>query len=157
MQLTYNEAPIEHTEMGYSIASQDRLWIVFMYDLSSEDEYRYSRLYPRTQESGGGWSYELMMEGVLVWTTRTEAEAYAKHVRSELDDWFIAHPDIEEERFEVYVMNLGDDARWEDLALGGYKRTRQSPKFKGSEVAWQALFDMHMRWREANTEKEATK
>lgn len=150
MQLTYDEALetiIEHTEIGYSIASQDRLWIVFIFDLWSTGMWRYNRLYPLND---GAWSYELMSLGfaeqprVLVWTTRQEAEAYAKGLRERLEEKCAAN---KFETPEVFVMNLGDDARCESARIGrdDGRQVRSTPKFKGSQRAWDALIEMRER------------
>lgn len=152
MRLSYRQALdsiIEHTEIGYTIASQDRLWIVFTFDLWSEDEHislRYNRLYPRGLD--GGMAYDLDMTGVMVWTTRAEAEAFAAGWRERLAEADRAQDDKVKSSEHVYVMNLGDDARFEAGVIGRYGVTvRTTPKFKGSESAWQAMVDMHERWR----------
>jgi hypothetical protein len=150
MQLTYNQALdtiIENTEIGYSIRSQDRLWICFIYDLWSDGdlaELRFNRLYPMGLSQP--LSYDKFSDGVLMWTTRDEAESYAARWRKYLDDVARLDDDPDAEKTEVYVMNLGDDARFEDQVLGGYKRARTQPKFAGSRDAWQAMIQMHMRW-----------
>jgi hypothetical protein len=160
MRLTYDEALasiIDHTEIGYTVASQDRLWIVFTFDLDSEGEHaslRYNRLYPLVNTEGemvGGWSYDLTVHSrdrqVPVFTTRAEAEHFAMTLRHAalVRDNAAGVPDI-------YVMNLGDDARYEASIIGrdNGARTRTTPKFKGSESAWAAMDEMTQRWREAN-------
>lgn len=140
--MTALDTIIERTEIGYTIASQDRLWIVFTFDLESENAFRYNRLYPAGYRR---WAYDLDIYGVEVWTTRREAEKYA----AELRELLAAEPfSPEGERPQVYVMNLGDDARYEDAHLGGYKRARREPKFAGSREAWKACEEMQVRWRE---------
>ena len=158
MQMTYDEALgaiIEHTEIGYTIRSQDKVWIVFTFDLDSEGEHaslRYNRLYPLINTETGeqqGWSYELMMlgnreypRGVPVWTTRAEAEAFAMTLRHRL---LRDNPDGEQA--PVYVMNLGDDARYEAKIIGRYSVTpRTEPKFTGSILAWRAMEEMYRKW-----------
>lgn len=134
--LTYNEALdtiIENTEIGYTLDSQDRLWIVFIYDLWSEDEMRFNRLYPRDPALGGGWGYDLTIDGVLVFASRKEAEAFAADLR----EGVAPQP--------VYVVNLGDDARWERWALG--QTPDLTPRFKGSEAGLAAMTEMRDRWR----------
>lgn len=32
-QLTYGQADLDTTEIGYTMASQDRIWVVFVFDL----------------------------------------------------------------------------------------------------------------------------
>jgi hypothetical protein len=144
-QLTYDEAQglLDTTEMGYTVASQDRLWTVFTFDLWSEDEYRYNRLY--SMGIGRPWAYDAD-GGDLFWTTRREAEAFADALRVYLSE-ANKTPD---EPPEVYVMNWGDDARLEALFLGGRPggvASRTTPKFAGSRAAWDAVIDMHRRWR----------
>lgn len=140
--MTALDTIIERTEIGYTIASQDRLWLVFIHDLWSEDAFKFNRLYPM---SNGNWSYDLDLSDVLVWTSRREAETYAVELRERLE----AKPlDTEGEKPQVYVMNLGDDARLEDARLGGYKGARKTPKFAGSREAWKACEEMQVRWRE---------
>lgn len=147
MQLTYAQAReliLEPTEMGYTLASQDRLWTVFIYDLWSEDAFRFNRLYSTGIDQA--WSYE-MWENELVWTTRLEAEAYAKRLR----EWFdVSRQENENPAPEVYVINWGDDARHEATLIGrdGGGRPRKTPKFKGSEKAWNVMTEMHNRWVE---------
>lgn len=152
MRLTYHDALntiIERTEIGYTIASQDRVWIVFTFDLWSEGDHatlKYNRLYPRGLE--GGMAYDLDMAGVQVWTTRAEAEAFAERWRERLAEGDKMQDDGLKSSEHVYVMNLGDDARFEANIIGRYGVTvRTTPKFKGSEAAWQAMVDMHERWR----------
>ena len=149
-EITYNEALetiIEHTEIGYTIASQDRLWIVFIFDLWSEDQFRYNRLDPLG--IGEGWAYDLTIQGVKVWTSRREAEEYAErlrvHMRDNLSD--------DETAPTTYVMNLGDDARYEALIIGrdNGRPTRTTPRFKGSQEAWDAQIEMSKKWLEANS------
>lgn len=140
MMLTYNEALatiIDYTEIGYTVASQDRLWIVFTFDTWSTDEFRYNRIY--TRGIGNGWAYDLDIEA-LVWTSRREAEKYAEALRAR------------GQGENYYVMNLGDDARLESLFIGrdNRRRVRDTPKFKGSEEAWSAMIEMSLKWREAN-------
>lgn len=142
MGLTYNEALnsiIEHTEIGYTLRSQDRLWVVFAFDLESEDEFRYNRVY--TRGIGKGWGYDLTIPGVLCWTSRWEAEAFARRLRNHLTT-----PDGTP---KVYVMNLGDSARYEAQIIGhdNGREVRSTPKFKGSEQAWDACVEMSKRWR----------
>jgi hypothetical protein len=144
MQMRYDEALdsiIEHTEIGYTIASQDRLWIVFIFDLWSEDEFRYNRLY--STGIGEPWTYELLVGETSppVWTSRREAEVFAEQLRQRL----IANSSTDSIP-EVYVMNLGDDARYENLVIGGHKQARTTPKFKGSKRAWGAQIEMRGRW-----------
>lgn len=150
MQLTYREALdtiIDLTETGYTIESQDRLWIVFIFDIWSEDQMRYNRLYQRG--IGNAMAYDRDMEGVLVWTTRAEAEHYAEQLR----EW-LAEPNpnrpLDVETPEVYVMNLGDDARLEASYIGRDSGAvvRETPKFKGSERAWEAYREMSRKWVE---------
>jgi hypothetical protein len=150
MQMSYDEALatiIDHTEVGYTIASQDRLWIVFVFDLWSEDQMRYNRLYSRG--IGNGWGYDLTISDVQVWTTRAEAEAFAATLRSYIEEFSGGLPDPTP---EVYVMNLGDDARYEAQIIGrdNGRATRSTPKFKGSLAAWKAMTEMHKRWYESN-------
>lgn len=150
MELTYTEALasiIETTEMGYTVASQDRLWTVFIFDLWSEDEMRYNRLYSLGLDNG--WSYE-MWENELVWTSRWEAEEFAIRMRERLAD-DAAHGAFDGgEVPEVYVINWGDDARYEAKIIGrGRVTCRTTPKFKGSERAWVAMTEMSVRWLEA--------
>lgn len=168
-ELTYREAlnsVIEYTEMGYTVRSQDRLWIVFIFDLWSDGDwadFRYNRLYPLQPDpasasaSGLSWAYDLDMDGVRVWTSRWEAEAAAAELRERL---VRSGRSDESEPSEAYVMNLGDDARWEALVLGGRPggvTTRVQPKFKGSRAAWTALGDMGDRWVKAQRAKSEEK
>jgi hypothetical protein len=159
MQLTYTQALdqiIEHTEIGYSIRSQDRLWICFIYDLWSDGEYadfRFNRLYPLVGDKPGviaGTAYDRDMShkglNVPVWTDRQGAEHFAAGWRDHLHYLYDSAKGRTEEKPEVYVINLGDDARFEDQVLGGYKRARSEPKFAGSRDAWDAMIQMHLRW-----------
>lgn len=153
MELTYLEARdsiIEHTAIGYTIKSQDRLWMVFTFDLTSDGEYasyRYNRLYPCGEAFGSGWAYDMDIPGVLVWTTRAEAERYAERLRQR-----IAKKNTGENRPEVYVMNMGDDARFEAAIFGRPGTpTKASAKFAGSRRAWDALIEMDAKWREWET------
>lgn len=143
MELTYTEAQglLETTEIGYTIASQDRLWTVFIFDLWSSDEYRYNRLF--TQGIGEPWSYD-PWDKELFWTTRREAEAFAERMREHLAAAGGDQP-------TVYVMNWGDDARWEAQLIGRYGTpTRSTPKFAGSREAWDAMGEMTSKWRAGN-------
>lgn len=161
MQLTYNQAlssVIEYTEMGYTIASQDRLWTVFIFDTWSDGDersLRYNRLY--TQGIGKGWCYDIDIK-CLVWTSRHEAEAFAEKMREHLaDQWAKAEKPITEEVPEVFVMNWGDDARYEATLIGRYgSRPRPIPKYKGSGRAWEAMIEMGKRWLEFNTQPDGT-
>lgn len=151
MRLTYRDALntiIENTEIGYTLASQDRLWIVFTFDLWSEGDHlslKYNRLYPRGLE--GAMAYDLDMSGVQVWTTRAEAEHFAQQWRERLAESQSMMDDGIE--CPVYVMNLGDDARYEKTVIGAdYGHPRTTPKYKGSEAAWQAMTEMAQRWAE---------
>jgi hypothetical protein len=153
MQLTYDKALatiIDHTEIGYTIASQDRLWVVLTFDLDSTDQFKYNRMYSRG--IGNGWGYDLTISDVQVWTTRREAEEFAKELRADLADWVALHPDSGHEAPEVYVMNLGDEARYEALIIGrdNGRGTRRTPKFKGSQRAWDAMTEMSRKWYEEN-------
>ena len=169
--ITYNEAVdtiIEHTEIGYTLASQDKVWIVFTFDLNAEGDYaafRYNRLYPLVRldnDEMGGWSYELLMlggereRGVPVFLNRVQAERFADdlraHIKHKAGQGHTALHGQDGEEPQVYVMNLGDDARYEKTIIGpdGGTHPRTTPKFKGSEAAWQAMTEMTQRWREAN-------
>jgi hypothetical protein len=155
MQLTADEAyaNFDTTEMGYAIASQDRIWVVFIFDLWSDGswaDYRYNRLYPTAQDA---WAYD-MSGDVLVWTSRAEAEQAAAELRVRLDYRYEGDP---ENQPDVYVMNWGDDARYEASIIGrdGYARPRATPKFKGSEAAWAACVEMGARWAEYAASREA--
>lgn len=157
-RMSYGEARdtiLDHTEIGYTIASQDRLWTVFIFDLwgAEGDPYRYNRLYPLPS---GAWSYEVGIgSGEKVWfyTTRVEAEAAAEELREGLRksyDHASASGEIPGPPTppEVYVINWGDDARYEASIIGrdSGARTRTTPKFKGSERAWAAMVEMSRRW-----------
>lgn len=152
MQLTYGEALggiIEFTEIGYTIASQDRLWTVFIFDLWSpeDDIYRYNRLF--TTGINQPWVYDVG-DDVLFWTTRVEAEEFAERLRAVLKenhDNAVASGDLppDSELSGVYVMNWGDDARYENLWCGNHDRARRTPKFAGSIAAWVALYEMMSR------------
>lgn len=172
MQLTYPEALasiIEHTEIGYTIRSQDRLWIVFSYDLWSEGDWaemRYNRLYPMVGEKPGvigGTAYDRDMATggmtVPVWTTRAEAEFFAENWRDRMERLYDTPRGRDEEKPEVYVINLGDDARFEAQVIGldNGRSVRDKPKFKGSEVAWQAMAGMYIRAGQWYAELEAAK
>lgn len=155
MQLTYNQALgsiIENTEIGYTIASQDRLWICFTFDVWSEDEFKHNRIYPMVADKPGivgSTAYDRDIEAggsaVPVWTTRAEAEDFAEQWRNQIDAWMAepyvgAPPSVPREKPVVYVMNLGDDARFEANIIGRYGVTvRDKPKFAGSRDAWHAL------------------
>lgn len=169
MRMTYDEALasiIEHTEIGYTVASQDKVWIVFTFDLDSEGEHaslRYNRLYPLVNSDGemvGGWSYDLTVHSrdrqVPVFTTRVEAEHFAEEVRVSVAEWQmeLVNKGHEPKDVKVYVMNLGDDARYEASIIGrdNGARTRTTPKFTGSILAWQAMEEMTKRWRDENIE-----
>lgn len=158
MQMTYDEALdtlIDHTEIGYTIASQDKVWIVFTFDLDSTGKYaefKYNRLYPLINtdtDEQVGWSYELMMLGnptrpigVPVWTSRAEAEFYAQELRHRL-----LNDNPEGPVADIHVMNLGDDARYEAKIIGRYGVTvRDTPKFTGSILAWRAMEEMSAKW-----------
>jgi hypothetical protein len=137
MQLTWTVARhtiIETTEIGYTVASQDRLWTVFIFDVWSEDEYRHNRLF--TQGIGEPWSYE-MWDKELVWTSRREAEVFADQMRA----YLAAHNQTDEDPPPVYVMNWGDDARYEARLIGrdSGATCRIEPKFVGSRAAWDAM------------------
>lgn len=146
-QLCYHQLDLNTTEMGYTIASQDRYWTAFIFDIwSSEDgedaDLKGSRLF--SQGLGEPWSYE-MWDSELLWTTRREAEAFAQQVREQWTER------IGGEAGEVYVINWGDDARYEAWVLGGRDgggRVRQTPKFKGSERAIEAMREAHRRYWE---------
>lgn len=153
VQMTYNEALeqiIENTEIGYTLDSQDRLWLCFIFDLWSEGErapFRYNRLYPIGDPLKGRTAYDLTIDGVLVWTSRTEAETYADKWRKVIDDAERYEPFTEHEKPEVYVMNLGDDARYEATQIGRWGTPcRPTPKYKGSVRAWEAISEMRSRW-----------
>lgn len=165
MRLTYNEALasiIEHTEMGYTIASQDRLWIVFTFDFDSDGDYadfRYNRLYPMIVKDTGvtnGWAYDHDMDhegrAVPLWTSRAEAEHFASDLRAHL----ARIENGAEMADNVYVMNLGDDARFEAQIIGRDNGTtvRDHPKYKGSEAAWKAMAEMGLRWSMWAAERE---
>lgn len=157
MQLTYNQAlssVIEYTEMGYTIASQDRLWTVFIFDTWSDGDersLRYNRLFSRG--IGKGWCYDIDIDG-LMWTSRHEAEAFAEKLREHLaQSW----TEADGEAPEVFVMNWGDDTRYEATLLGRYgARPRSIPKYKGSGRAWEAMIEMGKRWIEFNTQPDGT-
>ena len=150
--ITYRQAVaefIETTELGYSIRSQDRLWLVFYYDLYAEGTLRYNRLYPYRSHASAT-SYDLY-DDELVATSRREAEEFAakwsESLRTLYESRGFSAP-------EVFVMNMGDDARFEDLILGCKKRARTTPKYKGSERAWQTQIEMSRRWKIFNQPRQ---
>lgn len=143
MKLTYDEAVhtvLETTEMGYyTLASSDRLWTVFIYDTWSDDEWFGNRLFFQSERmtSYDMWALE------LVWTTRAEAEAFAAIVRADYADG--ETPSLAGKVApEVYVINWGDDARYEREVLEG-KEFRA--RFKGSVAAVEAMRAMNIEWR----------
>lgn len=169
MQLPYPlalDAIIENTEIGYTIASQDRLWIAFSYDLWSDGQYadfRYNRLYPMTKGNDKPdevvntcYDRDMIHEGltVPVFTTRREAETFAMNWRHQILNNHEERKGTVWEREEippVDVINLGDDARYEAQIIGHDRGTRDKPKFAGSVVAWQTMTQMYLRavqWRE---------
>lgn len=126
-QLQYAEALkmiLEPTDLGYTQKSLDRLWTVFHFDIWSPDEWRGCRLY-YTSSGNTYTSYE-MWRLELLWTSRAEAEAFARTVRERYDK--VLPP--AEPAPNVYVINLGDMRRQERGA---------SPKFRGSDRAIAAL------------------
>lgn len=137
-EMTYDEARgavLEYTEMGYSVASQDKLWVCFIFDLTSEDEWYGNRLYPVHLKL---WSYD--MDGnCLVWTRRAEAEAFRLKYNASRENVADAP--------KMYVMNWGDDARFEACIIGRDTGavTRRTPKFAGSREAWQAMVEQYPR------------
>lgn len=149
--LTYRQALaeiIEPTAIGYSIRSQDRLWVVFTFDTWSMDEFRYNRLYPLIERDG--WAYDLDIPNVPVFLSRREAENYAESLTNHL-----ARKSLRDDTPEVYVMNLGDSARYEAGWIGYDRRPwpRQKPKFKGSQRAWDAMTEMHHKWAQENSKR----
>lgn len=147
MRLTYNEAHwtiLETTEMGYTLASQDRLWTVFIFDSWSEDEFRHNRLY----FLGDGiehmaYDYDVR-PGAAFFTTRREAEAFAADRRAD----FEAEVEDTAKRPIVYVINWGDDRRLEAWQMGD--RPKLGVVKKGSVEAIKALIARNEEWRKAN-------
>lgn len=148
-QLKYGEADFEPTELGWTLASQDKIWAVFIFDLDSKpgdhgEIYKYERLYPIGLDEQGlfVWSYD-PSDDMPVWTSRWEAEAYARELRVRLG---IRTDPLD----DVFVINWGDDARYEVTIIGrdnGHP-ARQTPKFKGSERAWSAMTEISKRREE---------
>ena len=97
--------------------------------------FKYERLFPIGPQPDGKflWSYD-PSDDMLAWTSRWAAEAYARELRVRLG---IRTDPLD----DVYVMNWGDDARWEARLIGRDNNypVRQTPKFKGSERAWDAM------------------
>ncbi len=147
VQMTYlgaQETILENTEMGYTLKSQDKLWMVFWFDTWSEDSLKYNRVFPVSEEMG---SYE-MWEDELCWTTRTEAETYAETLRIEFATKVTSPDSLLTEPPEVYVINWGDDSRYESYCLG--TRPNMGLKYKGSAAAVDAMQKMRLAWRNQN-------
>lgn len=146
-QVTYAEALatiIETTEMGYTIKSQDKLWTVFIFDTWSTGEYaemKYNRIYFCERPNTSGYD---IFDDTLFWTRRHEAEAFAEVKRIEYATEYPPGDRIECPK--VYVINWGDDTRFEHYVLS--MRKNLDIKFKGSEEAIKAMTDMHWRWRD---------
>jgi len=147
MKLTYAQARnevLETTEIGYTLRSQDRLWLAFMFDTWSEDEWWGNRLYfinAQATEDGADLrtSYDLFEDEVL-WTTRREAEAHAEAMRDLIQR---SAPLEHRDDYRVYVINLGDDRRAEREYLEGVPFKAH---FKGSEAAVEAMRVVRREW-----------
>lgn len=136
-RMTYDQAiceVLEYTEIGYTQKSQDRLWTCFIVDSWSEDLLRGNRLYFNAR----GMSYD-MWDIEWVWTSRAEAEAF----RAETQEMFDAEAKRRgEEPIRVYVINWGDDHRFEESIVNGSRIERG--KFAGSTEAIAKLNELYL-------------
>lgn len=102
-QITYSEAEetiLELTQDGYGYTqkSQDRLWTCFMYEREPSTSRLFFTTRPRLL------SYDLCGD-VLFWTSAAEARAAQKRLARQYPGEV------------VYVINWGDDSRWEKALL----------------------------------------
>jgi hypothetical protein len=135
-RLTYDEARaevLETTELGYTLASQDKLWTCFIFDTWSTDEMRGNRLYFRNGDRV--LSYD-MWDDELVWTSRAEAETFQAEQQARYDN----EATTGREPVIVYLINWGDDARWERSILEERVGITEG-KFAGSKAALEAMTD----------------
>lgn len=130
------ETVLEDTYLGYTLASLDRLWSVFIFDTWSEDEWFGNRLWFINELNS---AYD-MWENEQVWTTRAEAEAFAAAMRERFGNVEGAAEGVVVP--DVYVINLGDDRRLERERMDGvpYKG-----RHRGSDAAVAALREMGAR------------
>lgn len=141
MQTTYGQAEFEPTGISWTLASQDRYWAVFYYDDSENqpEAYRHSRVF--LGAVGDPDSYDLI-DPSPVFTRRSEAEAFAQVRRDWLDSRGL--------ETQIFVINLGDDARWERAILGMASGHRDEKvfltrgRFRGSDAA---LAELNRRWK----------
>ena len=137
-QLTYNDAwneILEETELGYTLASQDKLWTCFVFDDWSDDEMRGNRLF--FTNGDGAMSYDVWDEE-LFWTSRAEAEEFQKLHQDRFDQRKTdADPQV-----TVWLINWGDDSCWENGILTKREGITEG-KFAGSGPA---LVEMTARW-----------
>lgn len=117
--MKYSEARdliLEPTWNGYTLRSQDRIWVPHIYDTWSTNTLRGNRLYflPNLR----GMSYELW-DDELVFTSLREAEQFRAEKQAEFDE--------DGDKVTVYLFNLGDDRRWERWLLEGIE---YKPRFK---------------------------
>lgn len=117
MKLTWDQALatiIDHTDIGYTQKSQDRIWVIATVDDVSPDEWYGNWLY---MIEPGLSSYDLWSDE-LCFTSLREAKQY------------IATEVPEKVREYWYPLNLGDEARYENSVING---TEFKPKFAASK------------------------
>lgn len=124
--VSYAEASsrFENTEIGYTFRSMDKVWEVFGFEDSPGVPvgYQGARVFPTGVFHNGArvWSYDLRDE-VLVCHHRWEAERLKGLLEEEFDG-------------ELYVVNHGDYARWEDRVFFN-RVSRLQTKYAGSRAA----------------------
>lgn len=110
MRGIWRDAPLETTQLGYTLKSQDRLWaIVSVDDFTDPDDP--SGLYgnwlwltEQTDVTKGPVSCYDLWDDVLVWDRVHEARAYRDNL-PEAERW--------------HTLNIGDEARYERAFLQG--------------------------------------
>ena len=133
-QIRYDEADLDWGKEGDylapTLASQDRLWTVVMFEDNAPPEwpeYQHSMLF--FLEGFCSISYELE-DDTLFWTSFHEARAAQRQLQVEMAEW--AEVRGVEPR-TLYLLNWGDHAREENRALGRTSHAR-APR-KASEAA----------------------
>lgn len=124
MQLTYKDAPLEPTELGYSRKSAQRIWMI----VSVDDD-------PDAKDYYGNWLYLIDGHYNNDKSTLSSYETWENELifmsRKEAQEYIDGMP--EKRRKDWHTVNLGDIYREEDRY---FDRKPFIPKFRGSDKAF---------------------
>lgn len=125
----------EPTEIGYSIKSLQKAWVVFALSVDSRNLFFYIDDETGTEDS-------VFIDSVAVWLTPGEAheEVRRQRLRNPLWDW--------------HALNVGDYSRQEREMLGQTTYNMGQPylrgKYKASEAALAALYRWRSTWKQSD-------